>query len=67
MKQFVQTLHTEAVEVFGAVVVALVITLAHMVMENNIKILASSTTPKNKLTVQNPKTQQTIESSYHPR
>jgi hypothetical protein len=28
---------------------------------------ASSTTPKNKLTVQNPKTQQTIESSYHPR
>jgi hypothetical protein len=39
MKQFVQTLHTEAVEVFGAVVVALVITLAHMVMENNIKIL----------------------------
>jgi hypothetical protein len=32
-----------------------------------INILASSTTPKNKLTVQNPKTQQTIESSYHPR
>ncbi len=37
MKQlFVQTLHTEAVvEVVGAVVVALAITLAHMVMGNS--------------------------------
>jgi len=34
MKQSVQTLRTEAVEVVGAVVVALVITLALIVMGN---------------------------------
>jgi hypothetical protein len=43
---------------------------AHLEVVSFIKTvasMASSTTPKNKLTVQNPKTQQTIESSYHPR